>query len=270
MSWVSFFVPPVGEIKSGSVQSVCVLSFSLVHHDKLGILLRAPGSWDQKWVHLICLCTFPPACLWWGAGSPSLCCRQVWSKVGPFSLSVYLPSAMFVMMSWVSFFVPPVGEIKIGSVQSVCVLFLACLCSGSWIFIFFSVPPVDQKWVRSICLCTFPPVVCDDELGLLLRTPIAEIKGGSVQFVFVLYLQLFMMISGVSFFVPPVGEIKSGSVQSACVLFLLLACDEELDLNLLLRAPGRWDQKGGSFQSVFVLFLWLLNLNLLLRRRSTN
>ncbi len=57
----------------------------------------------------------------------------------PFNLSVYLPSAMFVMMSWVSFFVPPVGEIKSGSVQSVCVLFLR--------------------------------LVCDDELGLLLRAP---------------------------------------------------------------------------------------------------
>ena len=30
-------------------------------------------------------------------------------SLGPFILSVYLPSAMFVMMSWVSFFVPPVG-----------------------------------------------------------------------------------------------------------------------------------------------------------------
>ena len=29
-------------------------------------------------------------------------------SLGPFILSVYLPSAMFVMMSWVSFFVPPV------------------------------------------------------------------------------------------------------------------------------------------------------------------
>merc|ERR1719474_1372983 len=28
-------------------------------------------------------------------------------SLGPFILSVYLPSAMFVMMSWVSFFVPP-------------------------------------------------------------------------------------------------------------------------------------------------------------------
>ena len=30
-------------------------------------------------------------------------------SLGPFILSVYLPSAMFVMMSWVSFFVPPVS-----------------------------------------------------------------------------------------------------------------------------------------------------------------
>ena len=30
-------------------------------------------------------------------------------SLGPFILSVYLPSAMFVMMSWVSFFVPPVN-----------------------------------------------------------------------------------------------------------------------------------------------------------------
>ena len=29
-------------------------------------------------------------------------------SLGPFILSIYLPSAMFVMMSWVSFFVPPV------------------------------------------------------------------------------------------------------------------------------------------------------------------
>ena len=29
-------------------------------------------------------------------------------SLGPYILSVYLPSAMFVMMSWVSFFVPPV------------------------------------------------------------------------------------------------------------------------------------------------------------------
>merc|ERR1719460_2132230 len=28
-------------------------------------------------------------------------------SLGPFLLSVYLPSAMFVMMSWVSFFIPP-------------------------------------------------------------------------------------------------------------------------------------------------------------------
>jgi hypothetical protein len=30
-------------------------------------------------------------------------------SLGPFILSVYLPSAMFVMMSWVSFFIPPVS-----------------------------------------------------------------------------------------------------------------------------------------------------------------
>ena len=30
-------------------------------------------------------------------------------SIGPFILSVYLPSAMFVTMSWVSFFIPPVG-----------------------------------------------------------------------------------------------------------------------------------------------------------------
>ena len=29
-------------------------------------------------------------------------------SIGPFILSVYLPSAMFVTMSWVSFFIPPV------------------------------------------------------------------------------------------------------------------------------------------------------------------
>ena len=29
-------------------------------------------------------------------------------SLGPFILSVYLPSAMFVTMSWVSFFIPPV------------------------------------------------------------------------------------------------------------------------------------------------------------------
>jgi glycerol uptake facilitator-like aquaporin len=33
-------------------------------------------------------------------------------SLGPFILSVYLPSAMFVMMSWVSFFIPPVGELN--------------------------------------------------------------------------------------------------------------------------------------------------------------
>ena len=33
-------------------------------------------------------------------------------SLGPFILSVYLPSAMFVMMSWVSFFIPPVSWIK--------------------------------------------------------------------------------------------------------------------------------------------------------------
>ena len=31
-------------------------------------------------------------------------------SIGPFILSVYLPSAMFVTMSWVSFFIPPVRE----------------------------------------------------------------------------------------------------------------------------------------------------------------
>jgi hypothetical protein len=44
--------------------------------------------------------------------------------VGPFNLSVYFSPGLHVMMSWVSFFVPPVGEIKSGSVPSVCVLFL--------------------------------------------------------------------------------------------------------------------------------------------------
>ena len=33
-------------------------------------------------------------------------------SLGPFILSVYLPSAMFVMMSWVSFFIPPVGIVN--------------------------------------------------------------------------------------------------------------------------------------------------------------
>ena len=32
-------------------------------------------------------------------------------SLGPFILSVYLPSAMFVMMSWVSFLIPPVSLI---------------------------------------------------------------------------------------------------------------------------------------------------------------
>ncbi len=59
--------------------------------------------------------------------------------MGLFNLSVYFSSGLFVMMSWFSFFVPPVGEIKSGSVQAVCVLFL---------------------WL-----------VCDDELVLLLRAP---------------------------------------------------------------------------------------------------
>ena len=37
---------------------------------------------------------------------------QLTRSLGPFILSIYLPSAMFVMMSWVSFFVPPVRYFK--------------------------------------------------------------------------------------------------------------------------------------------------------------
>ena len=33
-------------------------------------------------------------------------------SIGPFILSVYLPSAMFVTMSWVSFYIPPVGTFQ--------------------------------------------------------------------------------------------------------------------------------------------------------------
>ena len=34
-------------------------------------------------------------------------------SLGPFLLSIYLPSAMFVIMSWFSFFIPPVSIIII-------------------------------------------------------------------------------------------------------------------------------------------------------------
>ena len=44
-------------------------------------------------------------------------------SLGPFILSVYLPSAMFVMMSWVSFFVPPVNIFLIHIGGEVGVLF---------------------------------------------------------------------------------------------------------------------------------------------------
>ncbi len=43
VSWFPFFVSQVGEIKSGSVQSVCVLFLWLVCDDELVLLLRAPG-----------------------------------------------------------------------------------------------------------------------------------------------------------------------------------------------------------------------------------
>jgi hypothetical protein len=82
--------------------------------------------------------------------------------VGPFNLSVYFSFGLFVMMSWVSFFVPPVGEIKSGSVQSVGVLFLR--------------------------------LVCDDELGLLLRAPVGEIKSGSAQSACVLFSSSLFVI----------------------------------------------------------------------------
>jgi hypothetical protein len=92
-------------------------------------------------------------------------------SLGPFILSVYLPSAMFVMMSWVSFFVPPVSGIKSGSVQSVCVLFLRLFVMMSWVSFF--VPPegeIKSGSVPSVC-ALFLRLVSDDELGLLLRAP---------------------------------------------------------------------------------------------------
>ena len=44
-----------------------------------------------------------------GAGNYSVYGMQIVlsRSLGPFILSVYLPSGMFVVMSWVSFFIPP-------------------------------------------------------------------------------------------------------------------------------------------------------------------
>ena len=44
-----------------------------------------------------------------GLGNYSVYGMQIVLKrsLGPFILSVYLPSGMFVVMSWVSFFIPP-------------------------------------------------------------------------------------------------------------------------------------------------------------------
>ncbi len=91
--------------------------------------------------------------------------------MGPFNLSVYFSSSLFVMMSWVSFFVPPAAEIKSGSVPFVCVLFLWLVVMMSWVSFF--VPPIGEiksGSVQSVCVLLLQ-LVCDDELGLLLRAP---------------------------------------------------------------------------------------------------
>ena len=50
-------------------------------------------------------------------------------SLGPFILSVYLPSAMFVTMSWVSFFIPPVRRCSESKLLSSSGLQFSQLCS---------------------------------------------------------------------------------------------------------------------------------------------
>ena len=58
---------------------------------------------------------------------------QLSRSLGPFILSIYLPSAMFVTMSWVAFFVPPdIVPARIVLLVTLCLVLVNMFNSTTW------------------------------------------------------------------------------------------------------------------------------------------
>merc|ERR1711953_1281871 len=88
-------------------------------------------------------------------------------SLGPFILSVYLPSAMFVMMSWVSFFVPPdIVPARIVLLVTLCLVLINMLNSTTTRIPVSNTVTALEVWLLACMLLVFLSLV---EYAVILR-----------------------------------------------------------------------------------------------------
>merc|ERR1719350_295926 len=88
-------------------------------------------------------------------------------SLGPYILSVYLPSAMFVMMSWVSFFVPPdVVPARIVLLVTLCLVLINMFNSTTTRIPVSNAVTAMEVWLLACMLLVFLSLV---EYAVILR-----------------------------------------------------------------------------------------------------
>merc|ERR1711953_1575665 len=88
-------------------------------------------------------------------------------SLGPFILSVYLPSAMFVMMSWVSFFVPPdIVPARIVLLVTLCLVLINMFNSTTTRIPVSNAVTAMEVWLLACMLLVFLSLV---EYAVILR-----------------------------------------------------------------------------------------------------
>merc|ERR1719510_1721812 len=88
-------------------------------------------------------------------------------SIGPFILSVYLPSAMFVMMSWVSFFVPPdIVPARIVLLVTLCLVLINMFNSTTTRIPVSNAVTAMEVWLLACMLLVFLSLV---EYAIILR-----------------------------------------------------------------------------------------------------
>merc|ERR1719474_2248757 len=88
-------------------------------------------------------------------------------SLGPFILSVYLPSAMFVMMSWVSFYVPPdVVPARIVLLVTLCLVLINMFNSTTTRIPVSNAVTAMEVWLLACMLLVFLSLV---EYAIILR-----------------------------------------------------------------------------------------------------
>jgi len=88
-------------------------------------------------------------------------------SLGPFILSVYLPSAMFVMMSWVSFFVPPdIVPARIVLLVTLCLVLINMFNSTTTRIPVSNAVTAMEVWLLACMLLVFLSLV---EYAIILR-----------------------------------------------------------------------------------------------------